>query len=257
MGIKQVLCVLTLGSFLAQPALAAVSCSVLTQGQNVSNTTGYATASITPSANALILLAVANVRNTADACTWADVETVSGNSLTWVKVNEQCYSSVTVPTNMVTIYRSMGASPSTGTVSFFYGSTSQLAAAWAVIECTGVDTSGTNGSGAVAQSAINANTSSASITATLGSFGSANNATLGAFGTTGNTSVTSGSGFTELAEQLVTDSYNHALHVEFKNSNDTTVDASYSSADAGVVAIEIVASAAVESDADEGILWFP
>lgn len=257
MGIKRVLCILLLGTFIAQPVLAAVSCTVLTQGQDGTNVTSYSTASITPSANALILLAVVNMRNTADACTWADVETVSGNSLTWVKVNEQCYSNVTIPTNMVTIYRTMGASPSTGAVSFFYGSTSQFAAAWAVIECTGVDTSGTNGSGAVAQSAINANTSSTSITATLGSFGSANNATLGAFGTTGNSDVTPGSGFTQLAEQLVTDSYNQALHVEFKDSNDTTVDASYASADAGVVAIEIVASAVVESDVGEGIIWFP
>lgn len=239
----------------AEPVLAAVSCSVLTQDNSTTNATSYTTASVTPTANALVLLATVATRNST-SCVDNDVVSVTGNSLTWANIDRQCFSSAGTPVHTVELWRTMGASPSTGTIDFSFGGTSQIDAAWAVIECTGVDTSGTNGSGAVVQSAKNLIEPGTSLTVTLGAFGDANNATLGVFGTADNAAITEGSGFTELAEQLVSDAgFDIGLQVEWKTSNDTSVDASFASIDAGGVAIEIKA-AAVTDDGGE-VIWFP
>lgn len=239
----------------ANSALAAVSCSVLTQGQSATNATNYDTASVTPGANRLILLITAQSRNSATACTSNDISSVTGNGLTWAFVNKQCFSDAGAPTQTVEIWRTMGASPSAGVINFNVSASSQTSAAWAVVECSGVDTSGTDGSGAIVQSAINLVEPGTSLTVTLGAFGSANNATLGAFGISDNIAITEGSGFTEIAEQLVSDGgLDLGLQVEWKASNDTSVDASWSSIDAGGVAIEI--KAATSTDTSGELLWF-
>lgn len=240
----------------ANSVLAAVSCSVLTQGQDNVNATNFTTASVTPGADRLILLITAQSRNTATDCANNDITSVTGNSLTWAAVNKQCYSDAGAPTQTVEIWRTMGASPSTGTINFSVSASTQINAAWAVVECSGVDTGGTNGSGAVVQSAINLIEPGTSLTVTLGAFGSANNATLGAFGISDNIAVTPGSGFTELVEELVSDGGNDlGFQVQWRNDNDTTVDASWSSIDAGGVAIEIKA-AATSADTSGEVLWF-
>lgn len=239
----------------AQPVLAAVSCSVLTQSSSTTNATNYDTDSVTPTANALILLATVATRNST-VCSDNDVVTVTGNSLTWANINRQCFSSAGTPVQTVELWRTMGASPSTGTINFDFSSTTQLNAAWAVIECTGIDTSGSNGSGAIVQNAINLVEPGTSLTVNLAAFGDAGNATLGVFGVADNVTVTEGSGFTELAEQLVSDGGTDiGLQVEWKTSNDTSVDASFSSIDAGGIAIEIKA-AATATDTSGEILWF-
>ncbi len=238
----------------AQPVMAAVSCSVLTASSSTTNATSHTTASVTPGADRLILVATAQTRSAATACTDNDVTGITGNGLTWVHINRQCFSDAGSPTNTVELWRSMGSSPSSGAVVFDFSGTTQLNAAWAVIECTGTDTSGTNGSGAVVQSVINKAEPGTSLTATLGAFGSAGNATLGVFANSTNQAITEGSGFTELTEQQVSEGL--TLQVEWKSTNDTSVDASFSSIDAGAVAIEIKASAAA-ADTSGNAIWFP
>lgn len=228
----------------SEAALAAVSCTTLTQSLDATNSTTYNTASITPGGNRLILLAALTTRGIATGCD-ADILTtsVTGNGLTWVRVAEECFSAAGAPTIGIELLRAMGASPSTGAITITY-SPSKLNAAWAVIECSGVDTSGTNGSGAVVQSATNLVEPGTSLTVTLGAFGSAGNATLGLFGLQDNLAVTPGTGFSELAEQLVSDGGTNdaGLQVQWRSDNDTSVDASFSSVDAGGIAIEIKAA---------------
>lgn len=239
----------------AQPVLAAVSCSVLTSGSDTANLSSYTTASVSPGSNALILVATAQPRNASSACTDNDVSSITGNSLTYVHIARQCFSDAGAPTNTVELWRSMGASPSSGALTINTGGSSQTNMAWAVIECTGVDTSGTNGSGAVVQSATNLAEPGTSVTVTLGAFSSAGNATVGVFGLADNLAVTAGSGFTELVEEQVSDpGFDGTLQVQWRNDNDTSVDASWSSIDAGGVAIEIQAATV----ADEGgeAIWF-
>lgn len=241
----------------AQPVLAAVLCSVLTQGQDASNLSSYATASVSPGSNTLILVATEQVRNST-LCSDNDVSGITGNGLTYVHINRQCFSSAGAPVNTVELWRAMGASPSSGALTIATGAASQVNMAWAVIECTGVDTSGTNGSGAIVQSVINLTEPGTSLTVTLGAFGDAGNATLGAFGLADNLAVTPGTGFTEIAEQLVSDgggTFDSGLQVQWRNDNDTSVDASWSSIDAGGVAVEIKAAATSADTAGEA-LWF-
>jgi hypothetical protein len=71
-------------SFLLAPAgaWAAITATDLTRGGSSSSSSSYTTASITPSANRLVLAWVTNDR-------WSspDIPTLSGNGLTWVQVN--------------------------------------------------------------------------------------------------------------------------------------------------------------------------
>lgn len=235
----------------AQPVLAAVSCSVLTQSTSTANATNYTTASVTPTANALVLLVTVSTRNST-VCSDNDITGVTGNSLTWANITRQCFSSAVSPVQTVELWRTMGTSPSAGTVNFDFSATTQLNASWVIAECTGTDTSGTNGSGAIVQSATNLVEPGTSLTVTLGAFGSANNATFGAFGNSTNQAVTPGTGFTELAEQQ--NSEGQTLQVQWRNNNDTSVDASWASVDAGGIAIEIKASTTADTSGD--IVWF-
>lgn len=97
----------------------------------------------TPAANELVLLFVAQ-RNE------ALVPSVSGNGLTWVSV-------ATVDGNQgqngLAVFRAMGASPSTGSISVTNTSGFDVAVA---CRFSGVDISGTNGSGAIDASATTA-----------------------------------------------------------------------------------------------------
>ncbi len=208
----------------------AITQTVLTSSANTTDATSWTTASISPTANRLVLAAVSSSLAAGPA-----VPTLTGNGLTWVQVNSRTYAG----NRRVTVFRAMGASPTTGTVVIDFAGVTQLAAAWIFSEYDGVDTSGTNGSGAIVQSVIATGTSAAPA-ATLAAFGSTSNATYGAF------SVNNTSGFTgEFAEVAdVNVSGLGSLMAEWRNDNDTSVTATCTSGDWGVVAIEIKAGAA-------------
>lgn len=181
---------------------------------NAATADPHTTASITPTANALVL---AFIRVGDDAIT---VSSITGNGLTWVEV----VTAVEVGGNRISVYRAMGATPSAGAVTIDLSASA--IAAWSIVEFTGVDTSGTNGSGAVVQSATAVNTSANSLTVTLAAFGDANNATTGGFyyasGTVRTMSV--GTGFTVLGN--VSTNAVGGIISEWKTANDTSVDAS-------------------------------
>lgn len=243
----------------ANTAFAAVSCVVLTSGSDIDNQTTYTTASVTPSSNKLVLVAVVNSRNSASACTDADATTMTGNGLTYVKVAEQCFSSSGAPTNMLSLWRSMGATPSSGAITVGYSATSQAGGGWIVMECDGVDTSGTNGSGAVVQNASNLAEPGTSLTVSLAAFSDAANATLAIFGLNANNAITPEAGYTELDDVSVTEASNNMqIQAQYVSSNDTSPSASFSSADSAGIAIEIKADPAAPGAGVDGggILWF-
>ena len=192
--------------------------------------------------NALLLASVHS-----NAVSFNDDEppsSLSANGLTWVNIaNVACQSGW----DNVSIWRAMGASPTSTTITITH-TTSQEGCEVHVCEFTGVDTSGTNGSGAVVQSATNGPASGTSLTVTLAAFGSANNATFGAFGRlNGSVSVqTPGSGFTEAFDNG--NDYGDwaaMMHAIYQLANDTTVDSSTAGTyNVGGVAIEIKAAAA-------------
>lgn len=215
-----------------------VTATVLTNDKSEVSGSSKTTASISPTANRLILCAVSSNH----ASTLPNEPTVSGCSLTWVKIDSNSGG-----TRRITLFRALGASPTTGTLTISFGGQNQANVHWAVVECANVDTSGTNGSGAVRQSALGTGSGThTSTTATLAAFGNANNATFGCFEHPSGTAVTEGSGFTELSETTTSSAI--TLQTEFKNSNDTSVDWTYSSTTVvtRAIAIEIVYAAEIQ-----------
>lgn len=221
----------------------AIGVSALTLGSSSTNTTTYNTASITPTANRLVLLAIEMARSGTAAP--PAVFTVTGNGLTWVEVAKVGvgFSSGANYNGQVSLFRAMGASPSAGAVQIVTDATA-TSMAWSIVEFSGIDTSGTNGSGAIVQSVTNRNDSVTTVTATLGTFSNANNATYGAFGAGDGGGVprtwTPGTGFTELHD---TGAEFASIGTMWQAANDTTVDSTASaSTNIGAIAVEIAAA---------------
>lgn len=218
----------------------AVSATNLTNGADAVDGTVFNTASITPTANNLVFLTFLSRRG--DSVNPAD-PTVTGNGLTWVNIGSINYDTTSTSRRTLTLFRAMGSSPSTGAVQITAPAT-LTSCVWSVDQFSGVDTTGTNGSGAVVQVVTNSTASGTSLTVTLAAFSDANNATFGAFGNSDQIfSSTAGTGFTKLGDNGDADTSSRCT-TEFKNSNDTSVDMSFSSAtELGGIAVEIKAAA--------------
>lgn len=222
------------------PAPAQIACTSLTSGFEDANQNSYTTASISPTANRLVLVAVGSVQTTDPPAT----PTISSYS-------EVATSSVAAASNYfrTTVFRSLSASPATGALTIDFGGATQIGGTWSVVECSNVDTSGTNGSGAIVQTKTDTAIDNTTLTITFDNpFGSVDNATYGAFSNNAAIAATEGSGFTELHD-IQGASPNRSLFTEYKNSNDSTVDASNGSAltDWTGVAIEIKMATAASS----------
>lgn len=204
----------------------------LTTSFSNADQSSYTTASISPLANALILAAVAHWSN---ATIPAPTPTLSGNGLTWVSI-----TTVTlVGGYRLTLFRAMGASPSSGVVTIDFGGDVQGQIEWSIGQVTGVDTSGTHGSGAIVQSATNTVLPGTSLTVTLGAFGHVNNGAFGAFYPNNSRTPAVGSGFA-LMGMADGGGSQESLLTEWRGDNDTTVDASWpTSSNAAGLAIEI------------------
>lgn len=222
-------------------ALAAVSGTNLTSAADVDGGTTSTTASITPTGNDLVIACVAHQVLSGTVAT----PTLSGNGITWTQVATRTDTGVL---RRITLFRGMVASPTTGAVTIDFGGQSQLRSGWNIVQFSGIDTGGSDGSAAVVQSATNAQSDASpqtGITVTLAAFGSTDNATFGCLrygASASGANLTEGSGFTSLAEVASTSSYAS----EYKASNDTSVDWTWDSSStfSQAIAIEIKAAAA-------------
>lgn len=173
----------------------AVTSFHLTTATDTTNASPWTTASITPTANRLVLAWV-NVVGTATA---ASTPTLSGNGLTWVLI-------ATTGTNVVhegALFRAMGASPTAGSVTITSTITSPTRCNWSIAEFDGVDTSGTNGSGAIVQS-ITAKPTAVTAVSTAFSAGiTAGNGTYGGVDINVAEAFTAGTGWTALGQATV------------------------------------------------------
>lgn len=225
----------------------AVTMTALTSGTATANASSASTASVTPGGNKLLFAVVGN-RSTSGAAT---LPTCSGNGLTWVQVATVLSGGAGDNRNRITIFRAMGASPSSGAITFDAAGTNQETWAWSVVEFGGVDTSGTNGSGAVVQSVTQQETTSVTTTtATLAAFGSIDNATFGAIAhEKADEAHTPGTGFTEIHDLQPGGAEDISLMTEWRVDNDTTVDGSWAtSRKAGAIGAEIKADVNVVRD---------
>lgn len=137
-------------------------------GFSDTDTQSYTTASWTPGTNHLILAWIENSHATA-----ANTVTLSGNGMTWVSIDTQTFNG---GANRITLFRALKSSGiSAGVTTITVAGTNNTGAIWLFADIAGVDNSGTNGSGAIIQSAKNSgNSQTASATlATLSSLPSA------------------------------------------------------------------------------------
>src|SRR3990167_684597 len=201
----------------------AITQTTLTGAASTADATSYTTASISPGANRLILAFVYGFRSIGTDST----PTLSGNGLTWGNIDHR---GLGCGSENMTLFRAMGSSPSAGAVTIDFGVATMDACVWSFMEFDGVDTSGTDGSGAVVQIAAgNAGTcSDTSETATLAAFGSVDNATYFACRWYDNsfpaalTAASPNAGFTEIHDILTRTNAaadNMLLHTAWRGGN--------------------------------------
>lgn len=208
---------MSLGSIIATNLTSGTAATVASQ----------ATASITPVANQPVLLAVLSLRAGGQ-----NTPTATGCGLTWTLVNTVQYGLTSA--NRLTVLVGVGALPTPGQVTIDWAAQTQTQVCWAVDSFQ----YGTNSTGLVVQSVTNtAGNGSTSIAATMAAFGSAGNASYGAVGVVVNTGVTPGSGFTELADAPSASTL--GLETEWRNDNDTSIDATFLASAAGIIGIEL------------------
>ena len=197
--------------------------------------TSISTSSVSPASNALLLAHVSN------RTSGVGTPVVTGNGLTWVLHSTQAYNG---PNSIAYVFRALGSSPSSGVVTADWSATA-LQCRLVVDEFIDVDTSGTNGSGAIVQ-AVTANGTGSPMSATLAAFSDANNATYGCWGTNGAGKVyTAGTGFAITAEA----GGNNEGIAEWRDDNDTSVDMTHDGGDNwGGIAIEIKFAAAASGN---------
>ena len=219
-----------------------ITASTVLQNKNNADATSYTTGSFTPTANKLYLLTVLSAATASGNTVVPTITTSTG--LNFVQEDTAQW---TGSTRRVTVFRAMEASGlGAGTITIdFGGANTQICCYWIVDELDGVDTSGTDGSGAVVQSVIRnlgAAATSGSITG-MAALGSASNAVHSAWGHGANEATTPKSGWTELGEQF-TNAPNQCLETQWL-INDNAPTASWATSAAyGAVACEIKAGAA-------------
>lgn len=218
-----------------------ITATGLTQGKDTALTSSKTTASVTLPASTLILLAVNNYVSSGGPDT---VSSVTSTGATWELVLGATYQA---NTQRLEVWRTMVSPNQTGAITINFANVTSRAA-WSVISFANVKTTGTHGSDAVLQP------TSAQLLfpgppfgqdlVTLAAFDSVDNATYGAV-TVNVSTVSAGSGFTEIHEQLTTGTGgrpgNAHVETEFRNSNDTSVTWGYAGSGNGVgIAAELV-----------------
>lgn len=213
----------------------AISHSLITQGSNNSSATNYNTDSFTPVANRLYLLVIAAGKTTADTD-----PTVTGGGLgTWTLVqgNQQGTGN-----QRIMVFRAMSASPgSAAAVNISWGGVTWGNCAWKIIEFDGVDTSGTNGSGAIAES-VQGDDSSGPFTVSLSSV-AADNYVLGCIVQNASTTLSASAGFTMLGDQPTLTGPSVGLGVEYSTTQQNPISFTSSGSPAtALIGVEIQAA---------------
>lgn len=220
------------------PSGGAITHTLLTSGNDVNNVKVYTTASIAPAPNTLVTIAV----TTHNATAAAPVPTLSGGGMaSWDVVATATYDVVGTPKKRITIFRAMSASPGSGPITIT-SSVTLSDCQWIVSQWSGVDGSGTNGSGAIVQTASNAADAVTTLAVPLAPFANPNDVAYGVFGINSNVvAITPGVGFTEIDEQPSTESTAADLFAEW-GVNLPTITANWATKNAGALGVEIKAS---------------
>lgn len=218
----------------------AVAENVLTSGASTVNGSSYNTASVAPADDALVLVGVCVTRGSSED---PPTPTLSGGGMAaWDVVEDNLYVTSGGVRSRMVVYRAREATPGSGAITISLSPVGASGCLWSVIEYTGVDTSGTNGSGAIAQS----EQAAGSGTAVSVSLAGAPDAGSGSYGFMANddavTFSAAGDGFAFSHAELSYLTPNQNARPEFKNTGDQVIDGTLSSTAAwGIIGIEIAA----------------
>ena len=217
-----------------------ISQSVLTASFDNTDSLTYTTASISPTANTGLILAFCANRSAGGG---PQVPTLSGGpSVSWTQEADVTSNTIATPNSRLTVWSAQsGDAPGSGAITFTTVTNVDICAVWAVIEI-----SGQNVTDFVLQPTTNRADAGANPSVTLAAFGNTANGTLGLFNYDAavlGESTGEGAGFLRIVKQTATVPSN-TLAVQFRNSNDTSVDQTATSSDWAAVALELVASLA-------------
>lgn len=207
-------------------------------GSDPSDLTSYTTPSWTPNAGSLYILVLYPVQNSG-----AQLPAVSGNGMTWDRVGSVGGEYGGAGSGRaIWMFKAVAATPSAGAITINFSPTSMLGCGWQLIEITGADTGGTNGSNAIVQAIQSLGSSSTTGGGlTLAAFGSANNEALAAFSHGFNETSTVGTGYTALGNAGYTPPAMGCLS-EHK-LNDTGPTATWATSSPwGAIAVEVKAA---------------
>lgn len=171
----------------------AIAPTLLTSNAVTTNATSYTTASISPTANRLLLAFFLNCDETAAPLDAA----ISGLGLTWFGAGAQNFNSIATPRKRVKAYFAItGASPGSGTITFNLSAQTHEGASWAIAEVENTDLIDP-----LVQVGGNANDNSKFFSVSLATFADpVNNATFGWFGWDDTSTFSPTAPFVELFE---------------------------------------------------------
>jgi len=196
----------------------AISIANKDSGSNAGNTPIATTTSVAYQNSLLYLATVSTVSATAPT-----VSSIAGGGMTWVRVN-----GIASGNSNCELWRGLVTSGATTGVLTFTLSANPTNCAWSIDEVSGMDTSGTNGSGAIVQSANGSGVAALSGSVTLAAFGDAtNNVAFGSFfhHTSEASTIDADSGYAALTNAAL--GTNTGLLTEWKIGQDLAVDASW------------------------------
>jgi hypothetical protein len=209
---------------------AAIVCTALDSGSGTAATSAV-TNSLSPAPNAVIYA----VFQSSLAANPAAPTTVTGNGLTWAQ--EETIAWHNDGDRRMTVFRAMGAAPSSGAITASWGAVSQTSFLWSVIQCTGVDAGGTSGSAATVQSVTTTVTGATTLTNTLAALAAPTSVHLAFVGLNINNATAPDADFAELTDVAVGTGA-AGLEAEWA-TNQTAVTPTFATANAGAISLEV------------------
>ena len=199
----------------------AITESPLTSGQSAVDVTNATTASVTIIANQLALLTV----GVGSAAGTPNTPTVTMTGATWVAAVTRIHAGGNYG---AWIFRTMVGSNTTGTITINFATQTQDRINWSLAQFDGVDTSGTDGSGAVVQTNTAFNATTTAATVTLASAIGAGNATYGGFLSETSGAFTAGSGYSLIHNVSWTNGHTGNIGTEWRADGQTVVNGTFS-----------------------------
>lgn len=206
---------------LSTPAHAAITVNSLTSGTSSADATTYATSAFTATNNCLVLAGV-HSRRASGSGSVVNATIPDAGGLTWeeVAVVEDGVN------RQIIILRSMASSASSSAQTLTFTGETQSQCSWSIAEFCGVDTSGTNGSGAIVQAPTGTTGTGTSSLITLSALTSASNLAYGLTAHAATSATAPGTDFTEIHEQPQAETGSNT-QTEYK-LNETSVTTSWS-----------------------------